>query len=138
MYNLIERNNMNKEIMVGLAGLTAGIVITLIAQNLTPTENRKEYVAGSDSMHNQMMKDNSMSGSMNMMTASLKGKSGDEFDKAFLSDMIMHHQGAVDMANLALTNANHQEIKDLAKSIITSQTSEIEQMKQWEQNWFSK
>ena len=35
---------------------------------------------------------------MNQMTESLKDKQGDEFDKAFIAEMIVHHQGAVDMA----------------------------------------
>jgi uncharacterized protein (DUF305 family) len=73
--------------------------------------------------------------SMGDMTTELKGKTGDTFDKAFINEMIAHHQGAVDMANLALTNANHQEVKDLAKDIISAQTAEITQMKDWQSQW---
>lgn len=29
-------------------------------------------------------------------------KSGDEFDKAFISEMIMHHQSAIQMAQMML------------------------------------
>jgi uncharacterized protein (DUF305 family) len=80
----------------------------------------------------------SMSNSMQDMSAVLKNKTGNEFDQAFISEMIVHHQGAIDMANLALVNAEHQEIKDLAKNIISAQTTEIEQMKQWQLDWFKK
>jgi len=73
--------------------------------------------------------------SMDEMTTDLKSKTGDAFDKAFISEMIVHHQGAIDMANLALTNANHQEVKDLAKNIISAQTTEIQQMKDWQTQW---
>lgn len=78
-----------------------------------------------------------MQGAMQGMMAGLDGKTGDDFDKAFLSEMIMHHQGAVDMAQLALTNAKHQEIKDLAKNIIDAQNKEIADMKKWQGSWYA-
>ena len=93
-----------------------------------------------------MMPDGSMMGNNNMdmqammdqMNAGLQGKTGDTFDQEFLFEMIVHHQGAIDMARLALTNAKHQEIKDLAADIITAQTKEIEEMKQWQKTWYNK
>lgn len=93
-------------------------------------------------MPNGQMMPNSGMGGMNMtdmmtqMTASLSGKTGDDFDKTFLREMIVHHQGAVEMAKLALTNANHQEIKTLANAIITAQNKEIADMKMWLKNWY--
>jgi len=74
---------------------------------------------------------------MGAMMASLEGKTGDEFDKVFLSEMIMHHEGAVDMAEAALQNAKHQEIKDMANAIISAQTTEINQMRNWQSVWYS-
>lgn len=79
----------------------------------------------------------SMSDMMASMNAELAGKTGDAFDQAFLSEMIMHHQGAVEMAQLALTNAKHQEIKDLANAIITAQNKEIVEMKAWQKAWYN-
>jgi uncharacterized protein (DUF305 family) len=70
------------------------------------------------------------------MCNGLNNKTGDVFDKAFLSEMIAHHQGAIDMANAALKNAKHQEIKDLANAIISAQTKEINQMKEWQVTWY--
>lgn len=77
-----------------------------------------------------------MQGAMDGMMSGLTGKTGADFDKAFLSEMIVHHQGAVDMAQLALTNAQHQEIKDLARAIIAAQNKEIADMKSWQKVWF--
>ncbi len=77
-----------------------------------------------------------MSGMMMDMTAGLKGKTGDDFDKEFLAEMVVHHQGAVDMAQLALKNAKHQEIKNLATAIIEAQNKEIAQMKAWYKAWY--
>jgi len=86
----------------------------------------------------EMMMDHSSMGMMDantsMMTA-LNGKTGDEFDKAFLTQMILHHQSAIDMASTGATNAYHQEVKDLTKGIITAQTKEILQMQQWQKDW---
>lgn len=70
-----------------------------------------------------------------MMAMTMKGLSGDELDKQFITDMSSHHSGAIDMANLALTNAKHQEIKDFANRIITAQTKEMMDMNNWAMNW---
>lgn len=72
---------------------------------------------------------------MEDMVDNLRGKTGDAFDSTFITGMIEHHQGAIDMALLAQQYAGHDEIKNLAEAIITAQTNEIEQMKQWFQNW---
>lgn len=77
--------------------------------------------------------DNEMS--MSQMAERLKSMEGDEFDKAFITDMTAHHQAAVDMAKLAKTRAKHQEIKDLSEAIILAQEKEINSMKQWQTMW---
>lgn len=77
-----------------------------------------------------------MSDMMAGMMSGLSGKSGDAFDKAFIEEMVVHHEGAVDMAEAALQNANHQEIKDLANAIIEAQNGEIAQMRSWYKNWY--
>lgn len=76
--------------------------------------------------------------SMEGMMEGLAGKTGDEFDQAFLSEMIVHHEGAVAMAEAALVDAKHQEVKDMAKAIIAAQTTEISQMKAWLKAWYNK
>lgn len=79
-----------------------------------------------------------MQGMMNNMSSQLVSKNGDAFDQAFITEMIIHHEGAVDMAELALTRAQHQEIKDLATAIIAAQNKEIDDMKKWYQEWYGK
>lgn len=54
--------------------------------------------------------------------AALKGEA---YDEAFIGDMIVHHEGAVNMAELAMAQAARQEIKDLAAAIVSSQSKEI-------------
>jgi uncharacterized protein (DUF305 family) len=60
----------------------------------------------------------------------------DQLDATFMTWMIAHHQGAIDMAVLADERAAHQEVKDLAASIITSQSAEIETMRGWLAEWY--
>lgn len=58
------------------------------------------------------------------------------FDRQFIDMMVPHHQSAVAMAQVALTRAQHPQIKSLAQSIIADQNSEISQMKTWRQRWY--
>ena len=51
--------------------------------------------------------------------------------------MTIHHQGAINMANLVLKNSKRPEMLQLAKDIISAQTKEIEMMKSWSTNWFA-
>lgn len=81
------------------------------------------------------MGDDMMGMSMDDMASMLEGKTGDAFDKAFIEGMIPHHQGAIDMARAALQSAKHDEIKRMARDIISAQQSEIDMMKQWQRDW---
>lgn len=91
---------------------------------------------GMSSMHNAMQPgDQSMPSMMMDMTASLQGKTGAEFDQAFLAEMIIHHQGAVDMAKMVLEQSDRPELQQLANEIITAQEKEITQMQTWQQAW---
>jgi uncharacterized protein (DUF305 family) len=57
------------------------------------------------------------------------GHSGDP-DRDFLAMMIPHHEGAVEMARLALIHGRDPATRRLAEDIIASQTVEIAAMKQ--------
>jgi uncharacterized protein (DUF305 family) len=72
---------------------------------------------------------------MSEMSEDLADKTGDDFDAAFITAMIEHHEGAIDMAKLAETRAERDEIKQLSQDIITAQEGEIAEMKQWQQDW---
>jgi uncharacterized protein (DUF305 family) len=63
------------------------------------------------------------------MMRELGGLSGAALDKRFLEDMIMHHMGAIMMARSVQPYIEHQEIADLAKAIIESQSAEIQLMR---------
>lgn len=63
------------------------------------------------------------------MMRDLSKLSGAALDKVFLEDMVMHHMGAVMMAQSVKPYISHKEITELAKAIIESQTKEITFMK---------
>lgn len=56
-------------------------------------------------------------------------------DVTFVEGMIPHHEQAVEMADLAETNAESAEVKDLAMRIKEAQGPEIETMQGWLEEW---
>lgn len=71
-----------------------------------------------------------------MMGPPLDQLTGDEFDKAFLHHMTMHHSMAVEMAKPTAAKAIHPELKELAQAMIDDQTREIGQMRAWAKEWY--
>lgn len=131
---------MNKSIIVGVIGLIVGAVLSGSVATYAVNGNHpgvmKMFAMNTRASTRPLSTDHlGSSMSSDDMTTSLQAKSGDNFDKMFLSEMISHHQGAIAMANMAVANAKHQEIKDLAKNIVTAQTTEINQMQMWQAEW---
>jgi uncharacterized protein (DUF305 family) len=71
------------------------------------------------------MMDEMMGGMMQTMTDS------EDPDRAFLEGMSEHHDGAIDMAQLALLQSTHPELRTLAQNIIVAQAEEIAQFQTW-------
>jgi uncharacterized protein (DUF305 family) len=80
------------------------------------------------------MREMPMSMSSNTM---LEGLQGADLETAFLSMMIEHHKGAIEMANWILERTQNADIKAAAKAIVAAQDPEIKQMAQWLQDWYS-
>ncbi|WP_405652786.1 DUF305 domain-containing protein [Streptomyces sp. NBC_00019] len=72
----------------------------------------------------------SMPGMMsNQQMDDMRDASGKAFDTMFLTMMIEHHEGAVEMAETEKQQGAYSPAKDLADDIITAQTAEITQMR---------
>ncbi|HKH36327.1 MAG TPA: DUF305 domain-containing protein [Rubrobacter sp.] len=90
--------------------------------------------------HGQMDHGQMDHGSMGMgsggMARQMVMENGKYSDKAFIDAMVPHHQGAIAMAEVALKNAEHEEIVQLSRNIISSQQAEIEELKSIKQEEF--
>ena len=81
---------------------------------------------GHESMNHGDMK----MGSGDMMDASnMLMENGEYSDERFIDTMVPHHQGAVEMPEVALENAEHPELRQLAENIINDQSAEIERLR---------
>lgn len=59
-----------------------------------------------------------------------------QFEQSFLGNMIRHHQGAIELSQLALTKATHPELRKFAENVITKQSREQRQFASWLKNWY--
>ncbi len=128
-------------ITVGIIALLIGITGTNIYrsnnQSMPMQMEKKSSMNGMHQMPDGSMMNNggesmSMDSMMMDMMANMKGKSGKQLEVAFLTDMIPHHQGAVDMAKLLLEDKTiSPELKKFANDIISAQEKEIGQMREW-------
>ena len=59
----------------------------------------------------------------------LTNSTGSAFDQLYLTGMIAHHEGAIEMAEMVL-DSNNAEAKALGKSIVKSQTKQISYLKE--------
>lgn len=57
-------------------------------------------------------------------------------DQHFIIQMIPHHEGAIEMAQLALERSKRPEMRALANAIIEAQQKEIDDMRSWYGDWF--
>lgn len=58
------------------------------------------------------------------------------FDRAFMDAMTPHHESAIAMANVALEESEDPEIRRIAEDIVSAQEREIQQMRQWREEWY--
>lgn len=113
---------MNNKITFGIGGIVIGLLLFSIFSSIFSSKYRN--------------------GVFGMMGNSYKNTESNQvagtIDKHFIEQMIPHHEGAIDMAKLALVKSKRPEIKTLATSIIADQTKEITNMTGWYKNWFGK
>lgn len=87
-----------------------------------PMDHMQKGPAGSGDMKRSMM-----SGMDSMKSMQMSG----DTDKDFAMMMKIHHQGAVDMAEMELAHGKSPAMKDMAKKIIAAQKKEIAQFDRW-------
>jgi len=80
----------------------------------TPTAGDRAFAASEASMHEKMA-----------------AASGETVDQAYIAKMIAHHEGAVEMAEVALRDSRDPEIRRMAQAVVDAQTREIAEMRAW-------
>lgn len=70
--------------------------------------------------------------SMDKMMAAMDVKPTGDPDKDFVSMMMPHHQGAIDMARVELQYGRDPVLRAMADDIVKAQEKEIAEMKAWQ------
>ncbi len=134
---------MNKLNKLGLSGLLLAIALVLASCAGSGGSDSSQQEQGSTSESAQEEESDNMQGidhgemsgmegmdqaSMNSEEAArqMVAPNGEYSDAAFVDSMVPHHEGAVEMAQVALDNAEHEEIRTLAQDIVSAQRAEIE------------
>jgi uncharacterized protein (DUF305 family) len=61
-----------------------------------------------------------------------------DFDKAFLEQMVPHHEMAVMMTGMVVNGGERRELRELADSMRRAQSREIELMEGWYRDWYGR
>ncbi|MBP6038313.1 MAG: DUF305 domain-containing protein [Candidatus Saccharimonas sp.] len=106
-----------------------GLIIILLVFVILLLNDKSQNTLNSSTETSQSSRSGNQTSSM------YANMTGDQFDKAYLTDMIAHHQGALNMASQARELATKAEIRTLADAILSSQSTEVQQMLDWQQAW---
>jgi uncharacterized protein (DUF305 family) len=133
------KHNFLALIVVAIASFSSSL-LTACSTTSSETQSQNTSTAATDTTNEQPMNHGEMhhgSGMNHSMVMDL-GTADANYDLRFIDAMILHHQGALEMAKNALQKSKHPEIKKLANDIIKAQNQEIAQMKRWRTVWYPK
>ncbi|WP_414755775.1 DUF305 domain-containing protein [Anabaena sp. CCY 9910] len=128
MQRLYVKNRFLAFSFVVMTSLSGGVLSACSTTSQAQNETPKATVT--DANNQQQHHDHSMDMDL--------GPADADYELRFIDAMIMHHQGAVDMAKEAQQKSKRTEIKQLGTDIIKAQNQEIAQMKQWRTAWYPK
>jgi uncharacterized protein (DUF305 family) len=112
--------------MMGQGMMRQGMMGPGMMQGMGPSGPRAQQQAAAASPAVQAY----MQANQAMMQAMMTALSGDA-DRDFATQMIAHHQGAIDMARVELQYGTDAQLRKLAENVIATQQKEIEEMAAW-------
>jgi uncharacterized protein (DUF305 family) len=92
-----------------------------------PMPAAQAFVASSDKPFAKLMDEAMAIMDRDMQAAPMNGKPGHDF----VTMMLPHHQGAIDMAKSVLLSTQDPELRNLSLGIIAEQQNEINVMRAW-------
>jgi uncharacterized protein (DUF305 family) len=121
--------------------LQLGTVVLVSATLSTPAyacdEHKKNaqpvvnHQSSNDAEHQMPIGENAYTAVMDKMHKSMMIEGTGDADADFMRGMIPHHQGAIDMAKIALEKGKDPVVSKLAQEIIKAQEKEISLMNNW-------
>jgi uncharacterized protein (DUF305 family) len=104
--------------------LVALLAFTLLAPGVATADSHSMQMD-----HGSMqMEDGDTMRMMDDALADLEALEGEEFEVAYVNQIIPHHQGALEMAQSVVDRAPHQEVRDAAARVIEDQQREIKEL----------
>lgn len=135
--------NKNSAVIIGLLAVIVGLIIGYFFG----TAAMPRGFFGGTAMYQEMGEhmyedeliesDGAMQHAMDEMMLGFRGLEGEAYEEMFLRGMIVHHLGAIAMAEELLEQTDRPELTQLANNIIESQTAEVAQMREWLKEWYS-
>lgn len=136
------------KVLLATITLSAAVIVLAACQS-SPTTNTPNASNASQSpkanstvdmngMNHNTMPMNSSQGTSGMMDQmkSDPDAASQPYDLQFIDSMTAHHQSAIEMAQLALSNTQNDKLRTFAQKIIDDQKKEIGQLTEWREKWF--
>lgn len=110
--------------------LTAAVVLATLAMPRAATADDTGSTKKSSAAKAPATK--AYAASMDRMMAAMDTKPTGDPDKDFVSMMMPHHQGAIDMARVELQYGRDPVLRAMAEDVVKAQEKEIAAMKAWQ------
>lgn len=107
---------LRRSLLAALIAVLGGQACAVLAQDRTSSDRERAFLAANDLAMTKMMDDMAIN------------PTGD-ISQDFVSMMMPHHQGAIDMAQAYLRYGQNEQLRRIAQEIIVDQQQEIQAMR---------